>query len=90
MATRILKYRLNVDVVNSQKLKLPLDSIFLKAHNQDNNIYLWFEVDEDKPLVEEHFITLHTGDFLPSNPKIFLDTVFLNEYFYVVHIYKLK
>lgn len=70
------------------KVSLPKDCNILKLANQKNNLTIWVE-GSDKVMEDNHFVLLHTGDFLPTNPIEYLDTILFSNDAYVVHVYKL-
>lgn len=86
---RVFKYPLRCDFINSQKLKIPKGSKFLKVHTQGESIKVWFEVTDDKEMEEVFFVTVETGKPLPSNPMKYLDSVFMFRETYVIHVYQL-
>lgn len=88
---RILKYVIKAQqtMTIAHEIEMQVDAIFLKAENQNGMISMWFEVDENKTIEKVFFMVLHTGNYKPDNPSIYLDTILFDEGSYVLHLYKL-
>lgn len=88
---RIFKYTIPVETTRNQahQIEIPKDSLFLKAENQKEKLVLWYEVDETKEVEIVGFMCLHTGDYIPANPSVYLSTILFDNGDYVLHLYQL-
>lgn len=85
----IFKYRLSINFTKPFKIEVPKGSKLLKVHSQGQSIQIWFETKDVAETEELFFITIETGAPLPSNPMKYLDTVFMYNNTYVIHVYQL-
>ena len=70
-------------------LELPVTSEFRHAGQQEDNIYLWFEIETTLPKVVKFFRAYPTGIEIDLNYKTFLATVQMNNGL-VFHIYEMN
>ena len=61
----------------------------MSVKNQNNDVFIWAEVNTDNPVEKKEIIAYTTGEDLnPCEGKRFLGTVLLNQGYYVWHIYE--
>ena len=84
----IFKYALNPNDLN---LKMPVGAKILSAHNQNNQICIWAEVDTSAELELVGFEILGTGHeiVINENNREFIGTVLIHDGELVFHVYKL-
>lgn len=86
MIKKVFKYQLKIQT--EQEIELPLHSRVLSVKNQRNSIVLYAEVREDiKETKKIKVFLVCTGDRVPSEATLFLDTILLNDGIYVLHVY---
>lgn len=86
MIRKVFKYQLKIQA--EQEIELPSHSRVLSVKNQRNSIVLYAEVREDiKETKKIKVFLVCTGDKVPSDATLFLDTVLLNNGIYVLHVY---
>lgn len=86
MIRKVFKYQLKIQA--EQEIELPSHSRILSVKNQRNSIVLYAEVREDiKETKKIKVFLVCTGDKVPLDATLFLDTVLLNNGIYVLHVY---
>ncbi len=91
--TIIYKYRL--DIVDEQRVEMPIDSTILSVHNQDNQVMMWAKVGAIvQGNVPMHWVTIGifgTGQELPDDIEdaVFLGTVLTGNGQLVWHVWKM-
>lgn len=70
-------------------VKTPFRSQFICAHEQLGSICVWAEVDTSETATEEHtFEIFCTGHEMPEGNRRYLGSVFMDNGFYVFHVYE--
>lgn len=86
MKKKIFKYIIN----NKQTIiSIPKDSLFLSCQNQNNNIVIWYMVDESYPIEEKMFELFMTGEEIHFDMGVernFISTIQLG--YLVYHIFE--
>ena len=86
MIRKVFKYQLKIQ--EEQEIELPSHSRVLSVKNQRNSIVLYAEVRKDiKETNKIKVFLVCTGDKVPSDATLFLDTILLNDGNYVLHVY---
>ncbi len=66
---------------------------FLKCANQNEKLYLWYEVNTHEVTVRKQFVLVTTGAPIPQDlyPRMeFIETVLFSGGNYVIHVYSLN
>lgn len=70
-------------------IAMPADAEVISAHEQRDEIYLWAIVNPDlKTTSDRRFYVVPTGAVIPSRAGRFIDTVHMDRWTYVFHVFE--
>jgi hypothetical protein len=84
---RIFKYKLHI--TDRQELQLPVKADIIKCAYVNSDLYIWAIIEDQHDTESIDFSVYGTGDPLPDNPGIYIDTVILHEGRLVFHVFRL-
>jgi hypothetical protein len=83
--TKIYKYELQPEI----EIDLPTNSEVLSVANQNEDIFMWVAVTENKAIKKRKFVVFPTGKIFDSERKLkFIGTVLLNNGNFVFHVFE--
>jgi len=78
-------YKYPVELLQEQKISLPIESKVRHFGTQDGSLMMWVELDPDLEHEIHTFYVVGTGQEIPEDAITYHGTVYLN--FYVRHLY---
>ena len=79
----IYKYKITATICS---IKVPADSTILHVNNQNDEIYVWIDVDTDEKKMETLIFKIYGTGHPREDPEEYIGTVFIKDM--VWHIYK--
>jgi len=82
--TTIWKYKITPDVLF---YSMPEGAKILCAKEQNEDVYVWAEVDTDRPVEMRKIMVYVTGHSIPPEPQEYVGTAYLDDGALVLHVY---
>jgi hypothetical protein len=71
-----------------EKIEMYENAIILSVHEQNDDVFMWVEVDTDKPVETRYFVLYGTGHRIQNESRKFIGTVHCAGGQFVWHIFE--